>query len=79
MRMEHEERTAALRLAVTGFGEAWACGDLATFDTTLSETYTHIDAYGDFRDRAILAGLCRTWGQGHWLREAFPATISDAR
>ncbi len=130
--MGHEERMAALRLAVTRFGEAWACGDFAALETMLSETYTHIDAYGDFHDRAswlayagrragrttrigfrdlltrlvgdtaIVTGINDVagmgdpqagarqdltlrftqvwrWDEGRWLREAFQATISDAR
>ena len=43
---------AELELAVHRFGEAWASGDVATLDGLLSPTYTHIDAYGDFHDRA---------------------------
>ena len=47
---------AELELAVHRFGEAWASGDVATLDGLLSPTYTHIDAYGDFHDRASWLG-----------------------
>lgn len=43
---------ADLERAIRRFGEAWACGDVAALDELLSPTYTHIDAYGAFHDRA---------------------------
>lgn len=48
---DHED-LADLERTVQRFGEAWACGDVATLDALLAPTYTHVDAYGDFHDRA---------------------------
>jgi ketosteroid isomerase-like protein len=47
-----DDREAALRTAIERFGEAWAHGDGATLDTMLSPTYTHVDLFGAFHDRA---------------------------
>ena len=48
---DHED-LADLERTVQRFGEAWACGDVATLDALLAPTYTHVDADGDFHDRA---------------------------
>lgn len=52
--MAGEERSALAELerAMRRFGDAWARGDAAVLDALLSPTYTHIDAYGAFHDRA---------------------------
>ena len=50
--MMGDEDLSDLEQAVHRFGEAWACGDVGTLDALLSPTYTHVDAYGDFHDRA---------------------------
>ena len=52
MTSEASAALAELDLAIRRFGEAWATGELAVLDELLSPTYTHIDAYGDFHDRA---------------------------
>ena len=52
MTSEASATLAELDLAIRRFGEAWATGELAVLDEFLSPTYTHIDAYGDFHDRA---------------------------
>ncbi len=52
MTSEASAALAQLDLAIRRFGEAWATGELAVLDELLSPTYTHIDAYGDFHDRA---------------------------
>ncbi len=41
-----------LQEAIRRFGEAWASGDLKTLEALLSPTYTHIDVFGAFHDRA---------------------------
>ena len=41
-----------LQGSIALFGEAWAQGDLATLESLLSKTYTHIDVFGMFHDRA---------------------------
>ena len=50
--MATDNREAALQQAIERVGEAWARGDRATLDALLSPTYTHIDIFGAFHDRA---------------------------
>src|SRR5262245_37427384 len=50
--MAADDRGSALRAAIEQFGEAWARGDSATLDAMLSPTYTHVDVFGAFHDRA---------------------------
>jgi ketosteroid isomerase-like protein len=45
-------RSAGLDEAVRLFGEAWAGGDIAKLEELLSPSYTHIDYFGEFHDRA---------------------------
>lgn len=69
-----------LERAIQRFGEAWACGDVAVLEELLSPTYTHIDAYGDFHDRAPwLAYAGRRAGQGTRLvfRELRTRVLGD--
>jgi ketosteroid isomerase-like protein len=47
-----DERADKLDEAVRLFEEAWARGDIAKLEELLSPSYTHIDYYGYFRDRA---------------------------
>lgn len=46
------DEAALLQKAIRRFGEAWASGDLRTLDALLSPTYSHVDAFGIFYDRA---------------------------
>ena len=41
-----------LQEAIASLGDAWARGDVATLETLLSASYTHIDVFGSFHDRA---------------------------
>lgn len=50
--MASDDRETALRSAIEQFGEAWARGDGAVLDALLSPTYTHVDVFGAFHDRA---------------------------
>ena len=50
--MTEDDRDTTLQTAIQRFGEAWARGDGATLDAMLSPTYTHIDVFGAFHDRA---------------------------
>ena len=50
--MAGDDRKAALQAAILQFGEAWARGDGATLDALLSPSYTHVDIFGAFFDRA---------------------------
>lgn len=45
-------REAAVEAAARRFGEAWASGDVATLDSLLSPSYTHVDIYGRRMSRA---------------------------
>src|SRR5262245_10563120 len=45
-------RSTELDEAVCLFGEAWAGGDIAKLEELLSSSYTHIDYFGEFHDRA---------------------------
>ena len=47
---------AELAKAIHRFGEAWACGDVTVLETLLSQSYSHIDAYGAFHDKASWLG-----------------------
>lgn len=47
-----DDARAALESSMVRFGEAWAKGDRATVDAMLSPSYTHIDIYGAFHDKA---------------------------
>ena len=52
MTSEASAALAELDLEIRRFGAAWATGEVAVLDELVSPTYTHIDAYGDFHDRA---------------------------
>ena len=54
---------AELAKAIHRFGEAWACGDVTVLETLLSQSYSHIDAYGAFHDRRP-GRLCRAACRG---------------
>lgn len=49
--MEELERLNALDHAIRLFGRAWADGDRSVLDALLSDSYTHIDVYGNFLRR----------------------------
>ena len=50
--MAADHRSSELEAAIERFGEAWARGDGATLDAMLSPTYTHVDVFGAFHNRA---------------------------
>ena len=60
-------REAALEAAARRFGEAWASGDVATLESLLSPSYTHVDIYG----RRML--------RAEWLAYAATRTGSTTR
>jgi hypothetical protein len=62
---EPDIRAPELEQTIRRFGEAWASGDVPVLAELLSPTYSHIDAYGDFHDRASwLAYAGRRAGRG---------------